>query len=68
MCKFEYGPTTSLGSSATCSPAAPGSGSSPVLVSAAVSGLNANATYYFRVVATNVFGTSKSPRRTLKTP
>ena len=65
-CKFEYGPTTSLGSSVPCAPE-PGSGASPVAVSAAVGGLTAGTTYYFRVVASNVFGTSKSARKTLKT-
>jgi subtilase family serine protease len=65
-CTFEYGPTTALGSSVPCSPA-PGSGSSPIAVSAAVTGLSAGTTYYFRLVATNVFGTSKGARKTLKT-
>jgi phosphodiesterase/alkaline phosphatase D-like protein len=66
-CTFEYGPTTTLGSSAPCA-SAPGSGSSPVAVSAAVSGLAPHATYYFRLVATNAFGTSKGARKALKTP
>jgi hypothetical protein len=54
-CKFEYGPTTSYGSSVPCA-AAPGAGSSPVAVSAAVSGLAAATTYHFRVVAENTKG------------
>ena len=37
-CKLEYGPTTSYGSSAPCTPS-PGYGSSPVAVSAGVTGL-----------------------------
>jgi len=65
-CTFEYGPTTALGSSAPCSPA-PGSGSSPVAVSAMVGGLSASTTYYFRVVAANIFGTSKGARKSFKT-
>src|SRR5207245_2621312 len=57
-CKFEYGASESYGQSTPCSPA-PGSGSSPVAVSASVSGLAANTTYHFRVSATNAGGTSK---------
>src|SRR5207253_3217959 len=45
------------GSSASCSPA-PGSGTSAVAVSSAVSSLTANTTYHFRVSATNAGGTS----------
>jgi hypothetical protein len=56
-CKLEYGTTTAYTSSAPCSPA-PGSGESPVAVSAAVGGLSANTTYHFRVSATNAGGTS----------
>jgi hypothetical protein len=65
-CKFEYGTSTSYGSSAPCSPA-PGSGTSPVAVSAAVGGLAANTTYHFRVVASNAGGTSKGADETFKT-
>jgi hypothetical protein len=57
-CSFEYGPTTSYGSSVPCS-SLPGSGTSPVAVSAAIAALTAKATYHFRIVATNAFGTSK---------
>ena len=56
-CKFEYGETTSYGSTAECTPS-PGSGTSPVPVSASVTGLNANTTYHFRISATNPGGTS----------
>jgi Protein of unknown function (DUF3089)/IPT/TIG domain len=56
-CKFEYGNTASYGSSAPCTPT-PGSGSSPVPVSASVTGLIPNATHHFRIVATNPGGTS----------
>src|SRR5207248_441771 len=54
-CKFEYGPTTSYGSSAPCTPA-PGSGESPVAVSAALESLAENSTYHFRIVATSLLG------------
>src|SRR5256714_530466 len=65
-CKLEYGTTTSYGSSAPCAPA-PGSGSSAVAVSAAISSLSANTTYHFRIVAKNVGGTSTGADETLKT-
>jgi phosphodiesterase/alkaline phosphatase D-like protein len=65
-CKFEYGTTTSYGSSAPCTPS-PGSGTSPVAVSAAVTGLVANTTYHFRIVAKNLAGTSNGSDQTFKT-
>jgi plastocyanin/phosphodiesterase/alkaline phosphatase D-like protein len=65
-CKLEYGTTTSYGSSALCTPA-PGSGGSPVTVSAPLSGLSPNTTYHFRVSATNAGGTSKGEDQTFKT-
>ena len=65
-CKLEYGTSTSYGSSTTCNPA-PGSGSSPVAVSAAVTGLAANTTYHFRITATNAGGTSKGNDQTFTT-
>ena len=65
-CRFEYGSTTAYGSSASCSPQ-PGSGTSPVAVSASVTGLVANTTYHFRISATNPGGTSKGADETVKT-
>jgi hypothetical protein len=65
-CKFEYGPTTSYGSSAPCTPA-PGSGESPVAVSAAIGGLAGNTTYHFRIFAKNAGGTSTGSDQTFKT-
>src|SRR5207248_7494418 len=65
-CKFEYGPTTSYGSSAPCTPA-PGSGESPVAVSAAIGGLAANTTYHFRVFAKNAGGEATGSDRTFTT-
>jgi Bacterial Ig-like domain (group 3)/FG-GAP-like repeat len=53
---FEYGTSTSFGTITT--PASAGSGSSAAPVSASLSGLSANATYYYRLVATNSAGTS----------
>jgi len=65
-CELEYGPTESYGSSAACSPS-PGAGSSPVGVSAAVTGLSANTTYHLRIVATNAGGTGTGGDEAFKT-
>jgi IPT/TIG domain-containing protein len=65
-CKFEYGTSTAYGSSAACSPA-PGSGTSPVAVSASVAGMTAHTTYHFRISATNPGGTRTGSDRTFNT-
>jgi phosphodiesterase/alkaline phosphatase D-like protein len=66
-CKFEYGTTTSYGSSVSCA-SLPGSGSSPVAVDAAIgSGLAANTEYHYRISATNSSGTSKGTDVAFKT-
>ena len=46
---------------------APGAGASPVEVSASVTGLAANTSYHFRVVATNAGGTSVGSDKTFAT-
>jgi len=66
-CTFEYGPTTSYGQSAPCS-SLPGSGTSPVAVSATITSLTAKSTYHYRIIATNPYGTSNGQGRKLKTP
>jgi len=53
-CRFDYGPTTSYGQTAPCSSTP--SGSSPVAVSASLTGLTPGTTYHFRVVAANSAG------------
>jgi hypothetical protein len=63
-CMFEYGTTTSYGSSAACS-ARPGSGTE---VLAVVGGLTPGTTYHFRISATNVGGTSTGADSTFSTP
>ena len=65
-CEFEYGTTNAYGSSASCA-SLPGSGESPVAVSAPISGLAPNTTYHFRISATNAGGTSKGADETFKT-
>jgi hypothetical protein len=53
-CHFEYGQTTNYGQSQPC--ASTPSGSSPVAVSADITGLAENTTYHFRLVAGNSGG------------
>jgi FG-GAP repeat len=53
-CVFEYGTSTYYGKTVECSPKP--TGEVPVAVSAALSGLSSNATYHFRVVASNLVG------------
>jgi hypothetical protein len=65
-CEFEYGETTAYGKTASCA-SLPGSGSSPVAVSAALTGLAASTTYHFRIVATNAGGTSDGADEKLTT-
>jgi sugar lactone lactonase YvrE len=56
--RFEYGTTTSYGTSVPVPDKGIGSGMSAVKVSEGISGLKAATTYHFRVVATNIKGTS----------
>jgi hypothetical protein len=56
-CHFEYGTTMTYGTSVPCS-TLPGSGEGPVPVSAPITGLNEKTTYHFRLVASNLSGTS----------
>lgn len=65
-CTFEYGPSTAYGQSAPCS-SLPGSGMSPVAVSAPISGLTSKAVYRFRITATSAGGTSYGKAKKLKT-
>ncbi len=65
-CSFEYGPTTTYGSSAPCSPL-PGSGEASLPVSALLSSLTANTTYHYRITATNPGGTRQGTDETLTT-
>ena len=61
---FEWGTSTSYGNSVPVPDADVGSGSSDVLVSQHLSGLSANTTYHWRVVATNSIGTTEGQDHT----
>jgi hypothetical protein len=65
---FEYGTTTEYGSKAPASPKSIGSSIDPVEVSEKVEGLQPGTTYHFRLVATNVKGTTASGDQTFTTP
>lgn len=62
---FEYGTSQSLGNSTGYQSA--GSGSSAINVNSLISGLIANTTYYFRVVAQNSYGTAQGSILSLTT-
>ncbi|HXR31732.1 MAG TPA: hypothetical protein VN752_11390, partial [Solirubrobacterales bacterium] len=62
---FEYGTTPALDSSTA--PVAIGGGTAPITVSQVVSGLSPDTTYYFKLVATNEYGTTASSSKTLHT-
>jgi hypothetical protein len=65
-CHFDYGTSTSYETSVPCA-TLPGSGMSAVAVSAPLSGLSANTTYHFQIVATNPSGTSTGADQTFTT-
>jgi hypothetical protein len=58
-CQFDWGTSKSLGKVAPCEPEAIADGSSPVAVHAALSGLEADTTYFYRLRATNANGTNR---------
>jgi len=57
-CNFEYGPTTSYGSTVPCS-TDPGDGDAPVAEQADLTGLSPASTYHYRLVGSNLGGTAK---------
>ncbi len=65
-CELEYGTSLPSSTSAACTPT-PGSGSSPVTVSAQIAGLAANTTYQFRIIAANAGGASTGATESFKT-
>jgi hypothetical protein len=62
---FEYGTTPALGSSTA--PLAIGGGIEPIVVSQVITGLAKDTTYYYRLVATNDFGSTPSSQFILHT-
>jgi len=65
-CTFEYGPTTSYGSSVPCSSTPSPTGGTQA-VSAQITGLSAGTTYHFQIVATNAIGSSGGGDQSLTT-
>jgi len=65
-CTFEYGTTSSYGSSAPCT-SLPAAGSTPVAVDANLAGLAKGTTYHYRISATNSSGTTAGTDATFKT-
>ena len=65
-CSFEYGTTTSYGSSVACS-SLPEAGERFVAVSATLTGLQENTTYYYRALATNADGTAYGAQSSFST-
>ena len=55
---FQYGPTTSYGSTITATPSTIAAGSGPTAVAAAIWGLTPNTLYHYQVSATNSAGTT----------
>lgn len=65
---FEYGTDASYGSTTAVPPGADaGSANGPTPISAAISGLQADNLYHYRLVATNSFGVTVSPDQTVRT-
>jgi DNA-binding beta-propeller fold protein YncE len=65
---FEYGETTSYGTSVPLPAQAIGAGQQPVSVPASeLSGLTLGTTYHYRVVASNEYGTADGPDQTFTT-
>ncbi len=65
-CEFEYGESEAYGHTAACVPA-PGSGLSPVAVSAEVSGLTRASAYHYRLVAADANGVNRGADATFTT-
>jgi hypothetical protein len=63
---FEYGTTTSYGSTAALT-LSPNNGASTQNVSASITGLTASTTYHFRIVADNAYGRETGGDRTFTT-
>jgi hypothetical protein len=65
--QFQYGTSTSYGSTSPATPADAGSGTTAVSESANLTGLTAGTTYHYRIVATNSAGTTNGSDMTFTT-
>ncbi len=65
--QFEYGTTSAYGTTIPLTAKSAGAGVDPVAVSEALSGLQPGTTYYYRIVAWNMFGDVEGESRTFKT-
>ena len=65
-CKFEYGTSTAYDSEASCT-ASPGSGTSPVGVTASIIELTPDTVYHFRLVSSNGHGVQQTEDATFTT-
>jgi hypothetical protein len=65
--KFDYGTSTSYGSSVPSPAGSAGSGTSTVNESATLNGLRSGTTYHYRIEATNATGTTNGPDQTFTT-
>jgi phosphodiesterase/alkaline phosphatase D-like protein len=65
-CAFEYGPAKTLGKSLPCT-SLPAAGTSPVAVTANLTGLSAKTKYSFRITASNATGTDTGAEVAFKT-
>ncbi len=65
--KFDYGTSTSYGSSVPSPAGSAGSGTSTVNESATLNGLRPGTTYHYRIEATNATGTTDGPDQTFTT-
>ena len=65
--RFEYGPTAAYGTAVPATDASAGDGTVSAIFSEQIAGLDPATTYHFRVVASNVHGTTQSPDRTFET-
>jgi DNA-binding beta-propeller fold protein YncE len=68
-CQFEYGTSTSYGHAVSCAetPGQIGAGTEPVPVSVAITGLQPDTTYHYRLAATNANGTNSGQDQELTT-
>jgi RHS repeat-associated protein len=66
--QFEYGLTTSYGTSVPVPAASTGWGTTPVAVSKTISGLQEGGTYHYRLTASNPAGSASGADKTFTTP